>query len=138
MQDCKPMSTPITSNLKKLHESASCSKIMDPTQYRQLIRSLMYLVHTRPNICYTVSALSQLMSKPKHVHWIVVKHVLRYLRGTITYGLKYTSSSGVMLHGYDDSDWAGSTVERKSTSGYCFSMGSIMISWSCRKHGSIT
>jgi hypothetical protein len=77
------------------------------------------------------------MSEPKHIHWIAAKHVLRYLRGTITYGLRYTSNSGVMLLGYADSDWDGSAVDRKSTSGYCFSLGSAMISWSSRKQGSI-
>ena len=55
----------------------------------------------------------------------------------ITYGLRYTSSNGVLLSGYTDSDWAGSAVDRKSTSGYCFSMGSAMISWFSRKQGSI-
>ena len=93
----------------------------------------MYLVHTRPVIYYTVNALSQFMSDPKHIHWVAAKHVLIYVRGTITYGLRYTSSSGVLLVGYVDSDWAGSAIDRKSTSGYCFSMGSAMISWSCRK-----
>ena len=65
------------------------------------------------------------------------KHILRYLRGTITYGLICTSSGGLFLHGYADADWEGSPVDRKSTSGYCFSLGSAMISWSSRKQGSI-
>ena len=77
------------------------------------------------------------MFDPKHIHWVAAKHVLRYVRGTITYGLRYTSSSGVMCVGYADSDWVGSTVDRKSTSSYCFNMGSTMISWSSRKQGSI-
>jgi hypothetical protein len=68
---------------------------------------------------------------------VVVKHILRYLWGTIAYGLRYTSSGGVMLHGYTDSNWMGSTVDQKSNSGYCFNLGSAMISWSSRKHGSI-
>ena len=55
----------------------------------------------------------------------------------LTYGLRYTSSSGVLLARYANLDWAGSAVDRKSTSGYCFSMGFAMISWSNRKHGSI-
>ena len=59
------------------------------------------------------------------------------MRGTITYGLRYTSSNGVLLLGYADSDWAGNAVEQKSTSGYCFSMGFAMVSWSNRKQGSI-
>ena len=90
-------------------------------------------MHTRLDICYAVGALSQFMSDPRHVHRVAAKHVLRYLRGTVGYGLKYTSVGGVRLFGYTDSNWAGSAVDRKSTSGYCFSMGSTMISWSNRK-----
>jgi hypothetical protein len=63
------------------------------------------------------------MCEPKHIHMVVVKHILRYVQGTIAYGLRYTSSGGVMLHGYTDSDWMGSTVDRKSFFGFCFSLG---------------
>ena len=77
------------------------------------------------------------MSDPKHIHLVAAKHVLRYVQGTITYGLRYTSSSGVLLSRYSNSDWAGSAVNRKSTSGYCFNTGLAMISWSSRKQGSI-
>ena len=59
------------------------------------------------------------------------------VRGTLTYGLRYTSRSGVLLSGYAYSDRAGSAVDRKSTFGYCFSMGSAMISWFSRKQSSI-
>ena len=68
---------------------------------------------------------------------VAVKHILRYDRGTIAYGLRYTSSEGVMLHGFTDSDWMGSVVDRKGTSGYCFSLVSAMISWTSRKQGSV-
>jgi hypothetical protein len=68
---------------------------------------------------------------------VAAKHILRYLRGTITYGLRYTPSGGLFLHGYADDDWVGSPMDRKSTSGYCFSLGSAVISWSSRKQGSI-
>ena len=131
------MTTPMISNLKKLQDQVTGTDPEDPTVYRQIIGSLMYLVHTRPDICYAVNALSQFMCEPKHIHMVAVKHILRYVRGTIAYGLRYTSSGGVMLHGFTDSDWMGSIVDRKSTSGYCFSLGSAMISWSSRKHGSI-
>jgi hypothetical protein len=67
----------------------------------------MYLVNTRSDICYAVSVLSQFMSQPRQLHYIVVKHVLRYLRGTVRYGLTYSSSIDMRLKGYDDSDWAG-------------------------------
>ena len=58
MMDCKSMATPMVSNLKKLHETASGTDPVDSTMYRQLIGSLLYLVHTRPDICFVVSALS--------------------------------------------------------------------------------
>jgi hypothetical protein len=137
MMDCKSMTTQMISKLKKLQDQVTGSDPEDPTVYRQIIGSLMYLVHTRPDICYAVNALSQFMCDPKHIHMIAVKHILRYVRGTIAYGLRCTSSGGVMLHGFTDSDWMGSVVDRKGTSGYCFSLGSAMISWSSRKQGSI-
>jgi hypothetical protein len=105
MLDCKSMATPMVLNQKKLSESSSNSDLIDPTMYRQLIGSLMYLVNTRPDICYAVSALSQFMSQPRHLHWVVVKHVLRYLRDTVGYGLTYSSSIDMRLKGYDNSDW---------------------------------
>jgi hypothetical protein len=77
------------------------------------------------------------MTEPRQRRWVATKHILRYLRGTITYGLRYTSTSGLFLHGYADVDWAGSPVDRKSNFGYCFSLGSSMISWSRWNQGSI-
>jgi hypothetical protein len=85
---------------------------LDPTMYRQLIGSLMYLVNTKTNICLAVNALSQHMVEPRHVHWLTTKHMLRYLRGTIGYGLRYALDGDVKLQGYTDSDWAGSVVDR--------------------------
>ena len=91
MMDCKYMHTPMM-NLKKMNEASSDSDEIDPHVYRQLIGSLMYLVKTRPDICYAVNVLSQFMSQPRQRHSIAAKHVLRYLRGTIGYGLRYASS----------------------------------------------
>jgi hypothetical protein len=75
------MATPMITNWKKLH--ASDSELVNPTLYRQLIGSLMYLVNTRPDICFTVNTLSQFMMEPRRVHWVAAKHVLRYLQGTV-------------------------------------------------------
>jgi hypothetical protein len=58
MMDCKSMSTPMVTNLRKLHDSNTSSDLVDPTMYRQLIRSIMYMIHTRPYICYAVIAMS--------------------------------------------------------------------------------
>ena len=61
-------------------------------------------------------------------------YILRYLKGTVDYGLKYEVNEKINLEGYVDSDWAGSAIDRKSTSGCCFSMGSGVISWFSRKN----
>jgi hypothetical protein len=135
MQDCRPMATPMVTNWKKI--DASKSEGVDPTLYRQLIGSLMYLVNTRPDLCFVVNTLSQFMVEPKHVHWVAAKHVLRYLCGTVEFGLSYIQGDGVKLVGYSDADWAGSAVDRKSTSGCCFSLGSGAISWFSRKQKSV-
>lgn len=66
MEDCRPMSKPMITNWKKLH--ASDSKLVDPTLYGPLIGSLMYLVNTRPYICFAVNMMSQFMCEPRKVH----------------------------------------------------------------------
>jgi hypothetical protein len=91
---------------------------MDATMDRQMIGSL---TNTRLDICFEVNTLSQYMVGSRHVHLIAAKHVMRYLKGTI--GLKYVSNCEIILQGYNDSDWAGSVTDWKSTSGCCFSIG---------------
>ena len=112
------MTTPMASILKLLSDASS--RIVDA-----MIGSLMYL---RPDIFFDVNTLSQYLTDLRSVHLIAAKHVLRYLKGTIDYGLKYDANQNINLEGYVDSDWAGSAIERKSTSGCCFSMGSGVIS----------
>jgi hypothetical protein len=135
MEDCRPMATPMITNLKKV--TTSDSDMVDPTLYRKLIGSLMYLVNTRPDICFAVNTLSQFMVELRQEHWVATKHVLRYLRGTMEYGLRYLGDGEVKLQGYTDSYWEGSATDRKSTSGCCFSLGSTMISWFNRKQTSV-
>lgn len=77
MADCRPMSTPMITNWKKLH--ASNSSLVDPTLYKQLIGSLMYLVNTRPDLCFAVNTLSQFMVEPSRVHWVAAKHIIHYV-----------------------------------------------------------
>jgi len=77
------------------------------------------------------------MVESRHVHWVAVKHVLRYLRDTVGYGLRYFSGGEVRMQGYVDSDWTRSAVDRRSTLGCCFSFESDMISWFSRKQASI-
>ena len=86
MEDCRPMTTPMITNWKKIDMSVDDEA--DPILYRQLIGSLMYLVNTRPDIYYVVNTLSQFIVEPRSAHWAAYKHVLRYLRGIVEHGLK--------------------------------------------------
>ena len=137
MLDCKCIATPMDANLKKLRDSALDSNLIDPTMYRQLIGSLIYLTNTRPNICFAVNALSQFMCEPKQIQWTAAKHVLRYLHGTVGYDLQYNSDCDLRLQGFIDSNWFGCTTDRKSTSGCCFSLSSTVISEYNRKQNSV-
>ena len=101
MLECKAIATPMASNLKLLSDASSES--VDAMMYRQMIGSMMYLTNTRPYICFAVNTLSQFLTDPRHVHLIAAKHVLRYLKGTIDYGLKYDVNQKINLHGYVDS-----------------------------------
>jgi len=93
----------------------------------------MYLTNTRPDIYFAVNTLSQFLVEPRRVHLVAAKHVMRYLKGTLDYGLRYVTDHEFGLYGYSDSDWADNIPNRKSTSTYCFSLGSSMVSWNNRK-----
>ena len=85
-------------------------------------------MNMRPEILFTMNTLSQFLTDLRNVHLIAAKHILRYLRGTIDYGLKYEENQKINLEGYVDLGWVGSAIDRKSTSGWFFSMGLGMIS----------
>ena len=93
MIDCKAMTTPITTNLKLLNDDTL--EAVDATLYRQIIGSFMYLTNIRLNICFLVNTLSQYMVNTKHIHLIGEKHVMRYIKGTLYYGLRYASNGEI-------------------------------------------
>jgi len=129
------MDTPLPGNWRK--EDATSGEVVDATVYQKLVGSLMYLVNMRPYICYEVNQLSQVMVKPTKLFWKVGKHVLRYLKGTYEYGLWYRQADEVKLKGFTDANWVGSPMDRKSTSGGIFSIGSTVVSWYSRKQRSV-
>lgn len=135
MEQCKTAATPLQQNLKLSSDDGT--KQVDATLYRQLVGSLIYLTTTRPDLAYSVSVLSQFMSRPLDSHWNAAKCVLRYLSGTCNYGILYTDSSDVTLAGYSDSDWAGNLDDRRSITGYAFSIGSGVISWCSKKKSTV-
>jgi hypothetical protein len=129
------MSTPMETKLKLLVDTSL--ELIDATLYRQIIGSLMYLMNTRLDICFSMNTLSQFLVEPKHVHLVAAKHVMRYLKGTLDCGLNYDGDHDFTLSGYTDSDWVGSVSNRKITSGCCFSLGSTIILWKSRELSSI-
>jgi hypothetical protein len=136
MLECKPMNTPMEAKFKLLVDTSL--DLIYATLYRHIIGSLMYLTNTRLDICFSVNTLSQFLVEPRRVHLVAAKHVMRYLKGTIDYGLSYDGDHNFTLSGYTDSYWAGSVADRKITSECCFNLGSTMISWQSRKKYSIT
>ncbi|CAJ2677087.1 unnamed protein product [Trifolium pratense] len=109
---------------------------VDPTFYRKLIGSLRYLCNTRPDLAYSVGIASRFMERPKSSHLIAVKRILRYVKGTINYGIMFPASDRdkeCKLIGYTDSNWCGDHEDRKSTAGYMFFYGGSPISWCSKK-----
>ena len=88
-------------------------------------------------MCFAVKTLSQYLVKPRRVHMIAAKHVMRYLKGTIKFGLYYDGDHDYRLYAYTDADWDGSTSDKKSTLGGCYYLGFTMISWFSRKQPSV-
>ena len=109
-------------------------EVFDTTMYQAAIGSLNYAaIATRPDLSTAVGKLSQFMQNPSNEHWAGIKRVLRYIKGTLDYGLNYSYSESFHLCGYSDADWAGCIDSRKSTSGFVFQIGNSTVSWSSKK-----
>ncbi|KAJ9537493.1 hypothetical protein OSB04_030226 [Centaurea solstitialis] len=131
LSDTKVASTPLEYNLH-LTPSAG-TPLQDPTRYRQLVGSLVYLTVTRPDIAYAVHTVSQFMAAPRSDHYAAVLRILRYLKGTMFHGLYFSSTSSLVLRGFSDADWDSDMTDRRSTTGYCFFLGDSLISWRSKK-----
>ena len=111
MLDCKEKATHMEYNFKLLSDASS--ETIDATMYRQMIGSLTYLTNMRPYIFFLVNTLIHFLKDQRHVHLIVAKNVIRYLKGTMDYGLKYDANQNINLHNYVDSNWAGSHLQEE-------------------------
>ena len=122
MQDSTPVATPIVSRLSQ-HNAGERLSPADHATYRMVVGSLLYLAcWTRPDISFAVSELSRFVSAPAVAHMKAVKHLLRYLKGTMALGIVYSKTGGGgpinVLAPYVDADWAGDPDSRRSTTGY--------------------
>ncbi|GKD94976.1 putative reverse transcriptase, RNA-dependent DNA polymerase [Tanacetum coccineum] len=106
---------------------------VDVHLYRSMIGSLMYLTASRPDIMFAVCACARFQVTPKTSHLLAIKRIFRYLKGKPTLGLWYSRDSPFELVAYTDSDYAGATQDRKSTTGGCQFLGNRLISWQCKK-----
>ena len=135
LKDCKAVSTPLAMNEKLSKEDGS--EQADEKVYRQIVGSLLYLTATRPDIMFAASLLARYMHGPTKKHMGTAKRVLRYIQGTLDYGIAYEKGKEAMLVGYCDSDWSGCEDDMRSTSGYAFHLGSGVFSWASVKQSSV-
>ena len=135
MLDCKTISTPMDPNMRLQEDKGNDRE--DMTMCRQLVGSLIYLTLTRPDISYVVGVVSRYMSNPKKSHLDAVRRILRYVKGTINFGILYKKTNNCQVMGYCDADYAGDCGTRRSTTGYFFSLGTGAISWCSKKQPTV-
>ncbi|GKA65114.1 putative ribonuclease H-like domain-containing protein [Tanacetum coccineum] len=129
--DVKTASTPMETH-KPLLKDADGEDI-DEHMYRSMIGSLMYLTSSRPDIMFVVCVCARFQVNPKVSHLHAVKRIFRYLKGQPKLGLWYPKDSPFDLVAYTNSDYAGASLDRKSTTGGCQFLGCRLISWQCKK-----
>ncbi len=107
--------------------------VEDTTMYKRIVRSLIYMTITRPDLSYAIGVLSQFMQTPRKSHLDVVKRILKYIKHILKCGIFFETKSQLQVHGYTDADWASNVLDRRSTNGFMFSFGSGVVSWSSKK-----
>ena len=131
MMDNNPSNSPLEQKIKL--SAKENSKKICTTVYRSILEKLCYLTHTRPVLMFSVGLLSRFMENPSVEHLKTAKRVIRYVKGTLNYGLKYKRSEVFELIGYSDCDYVGDHINRNSKSGSVFFPGENLISWSSQK-----
>ena len=141
MSGCNSVSTPLPAKLelsKKMGPTTETEKLeMKNVPYREAVGCLNFLSQTtRPDICFAVGLVSRFLNNPGKRHWQAVKHIFRYLKGTMHFGLKYTvpkRDNKLGLTVYSDADFAGDIDQRRSTSGFAVYLNGNLIGWKSRK-----
>jgi hypothetical protein len=131
MKDSKSMATPMSTTTAL--DANEEGEHVDQKEYQSMFGSLLYLMATRPDIQFSVCLCACYEASPRTSHQQAVKCILRYLRHTSDFGLWYSASSSLALHGFSDADFTGCRLDKISTSGTCHILGSSFVSWSPRK-----
>ena len=132
MLNCKSVDTPMDPNVKLVPEQGE--PLRDQGRYQRLVRKLNYLTITQLDISFLMSVVSQFLQSPYNSHWDVVIRILRYIKGTIGQEVLYENRGHTRINEYRDADWASSSVDKRSTSGYCVFIGGNLVSWKSKKH----
>ncbi|GMJ08622.1 hypothetical protein HRI_004531400 [Hibiscus trionum] len=135
LENAKPQATPMSSSTKLDKDEGG--KCVDSKLYHSMIGSLLYLTASRPDILFSVCLCARFQASSRESHLIAVKRIFRYLRGTPCLCLWYPRDSTFNLHAYSDADYGGCKIDRKSTSGTCQFLGSMLISWFSKKQNSV-
>ena len=112
------------------------SVLPDPSEYRSLVGALQYLTFTRPDLAFSVHHLCQFMHTPTTSHLEAAKRVLRYVRGTLHFGIHFAPGP-LTFSAFSDADWVSDPTDRKSTTGMVIFLGSSPISWSSKKQSTV-
>ena len=134
--DSKPIYIPM---VVSQHLIVDGSPFSDPTLYRSLVGALQYLTITRPDIAHAVNSVSQFLHAPIVDHFLAIKRILRYVKGTLHFGLTFRPSTvPSALVAYLDADWASCPDTHRSTSGYSIYLGNNLVSWSAKKQPTVS
>nr|GEY83530.1 ribonuclease H-like domain-containing protein [Tanacetum cinerariifolium] len=135
MVNCNPLRTPVDTNSKIGPEGVA---VQDPTLYGSLAGGLQYLTFTRPDLSYAVQQICLYMHDPREPHFAALKRILRYVQGTVDFGLQLYASATTSLVGYTNADRAGCLSTRRFTFEYCVFLGDNLLSWSSKRQHTIS
>ena len=136
LESTNSVRTPMSLNVKLTVNLLG--KSVDPTLYRSMIGSLLYLTASIPDISYCVGMCATYEANPKESYIIVVKRIIKYVNSTSNFGVWYDTDTNDVLAGYSDVDWAGNADDRKITFGACFYLGNNLVSWMSKNQNSIS
>ncbi|KAK4369909.1 hypothetical protein RND71_009384 [Anisodus tanguticus] len=136
MTSCKPSHTPVYTNFKLGTDSGP--PYSDPNHYRSLAEALLYLTFTRPDIYYAVQQICLYIHNLTEAHMHALKRILRYVQGTLHFGLHLYMSSLTGVIAYSDTVWGGCLDTRCSTFGYCVFLEDNLLSWSSKRQPTLS